>query len=75
MSRSIQILSVFLLLTLASVVSAQTPLTCGIVGIDGPSNKVEAGTPLVFKVRTTSMLHTTKPEFKWQVSVGTITNG
>ena len=75
MVRLIQILSVLLLLTLASVVSAQTPATCGIVGIDGPSNTVEPGTPLVFKVRTTGMLHTTKPEFKWKVSVGTITNG
>ena len=74
MDRSIQILSVFLLLTLASVVSAQTPLTCGIVGIDEPS-KVEPGAPLVFKVKTTGMLHTTKPEFKWKLSVGTITAG
>src|ERR1041384_4869319 len=73
MNRSIQILSVFLLLTLASAVSAQTP-PCGIVGIDGP-DKAEPSTPLVFKVRTTSILHTTKPEFKWTVSAGTITMG
>ena len=74
MDRSIQILSVFLLLTLASVVSGQTPPTCGIVGIDGPS-QVEPGTTLYFKVRTTGMLHTTKPEFNWKVSVGTIVGG
>lgn len=74
MNRSIQILSVFLLLTLASVVRAQTPSTCGIVGIDGPP-KVQPGMSLVFKVRTAGLLHTTKPEFKWTVSVGTITNG
>lgn len=74
MNRSIQILSVFLWLMLASVVSGQTPLTCGIVGIDGPS-KVEPNTPLVLKVRTTGRIHTTKPEFKWTVSIGTITNG
>ncbi|HKU76879.1 MAG TPA: hypothetical protein VJR02_23410 [Pyrinomonadaceae bacterium] len=38
MMRAIQILSLFLLLTFASVVSAQTPVTCGIVEIDGPSS-------------------------------------
>ena len=74
MGRAIHILSVLLLLTLASVVSAQTPLTCGIVGIDVPS-KVEPNTPLVLKARVSGMLHTTKPEFKWKVSVGTITQG
>jgi hypothetical protein len=36
---------------------------------------VEPGTPLVFKVKTTSMIQTTKPEFKWNVSAGTITTG
>jgi hypothetical protein len=74
MGRSIQILSVFLLLALASVVSAQTPSTCGIVGIDGPA-KVDPGEALQFKVRTTGTLHTTKPEFKWTLLVGTIVGG
>jgi len=74
MDRSIQILSIFLLLTLCSVVSAQTPSTCGIVGIDGPT-EVEPDTTLQFKVRTTGTLHTTKPEFKWKVSAGTIIGG
>jgi len=74
MHKSIQILSVFLFLTLASVVSAQTPLTCGIVDIDGPS-EVESGTPLVFKAKVIGISHTTKPEFKWTVSAGTITTG
>ena len=71
MNRSIHILSVFLLLTLASVVSGQT---CGIAGIDGPTD-VEPGTTLQLKVRTTGVLHTTKPEFKWTVSAGTIIGG
>ena len=74
MGRAIQILAVLLLLALASVVSAQTPLTCGIVGIDGPS-KVEPNAPLVLKVRVTGMLHTTKPVFNWKVSIGMITQG
>jgi len=73
MCRLIQILSVSLLLTLASTAMAQTSVKCGIVDIDGPS-QVEPGTPLVLKVETT-MIHTTKPEFKWWVSAGTITKG
>ena len=74
MVRSIQILSVFLLLTLASVVSAQTPVTCGIVNIEGPS-ELEPGMPLILKTKITGNIQTTKPEFKWKLSVGTIREG
>ena len=74
MGTLIQILSAFLLLTLASAVRAQTPQTCGIAGIDGPS-QLDPGSPLVLKARITGTIHTTKPEFKWTVSVGTITTG
>jgi hypothetical protein len=73
MGRSIHILSVFLVLTLASAVTAQTP-TCGVVDVDGPS-EVDQGVPLVFKAKIAGMNHTTKPEFKWYVSAGTITSG
>jgi hypothetical protein len=75
MVRSIQILFIFSLLTLASVAGAQTPLTtCATVDIDRPS-EVEPGEPLVFKAKVTGTLNTTKPEFKWTVSVGTISSG
>jgi len=74
MDRSIQILSVFLLLTLASVIRAQTPLTCGIVGIDGPA-QVDPRTAVVFKAKITGIIHMTKPEVKWKLSAGTITTG
>ncbi len=70
MKRAIQILSIFLLLTLASAVSAQT-VTCGIVEIDGPAT-VDPGTTLVFRVK---VLQVSKPEFKWNISVGTIVGG
>jgi hypothetical protein len=73
MRRLIQILWVLLLLTLASAATAQTPVTCGIVDIEGP-DQVDPGAPLVLKVKTT-MLHTAKPEFKWTLSVGEITRG
>lgn len=70
----IKTLSIVLLLTLASVVQAQGTQTCGIVGVDG-SSELETGMPLVLKVKITGPIHTTKPEFKWKVSVGTITMG
>ncbi|HEX6650964.1 MAG TPA: hypothetical protein VF075_15540 [Pyrinomonadaceae bacterium] len=74
MVRSIQILPVVLLLTLASVVRAQTAPTCGVVDVDGPS-EVEANTQVVFKAKISGPIHTTKPEFQWVASVGTITAG
>jgi hypothetical protein len=74
MRRSIQLLAVFLLLLFASAIRAQTPVNCGIVDIDGPST-VEPGTSVVFKVKITGPIHTTKPEFKWNLSVGTIMTG
>ena len=74
MNRLIPGFSILFVLTLARVVSAQTPATCGIVGIDGPS-EVDPGKPIVFKVRVTNIAHTSRPEFKWSVSAGTIMKG
>jgi hypothetical protein len=68
------ILWVFWLLTLASVAGAQTPATCGVVGVDGPA-QVDVGMPIRFKARISGMGHITKPEFKWFVSAGTIMKG
>ena len=61
-------------MTLASVVSAQTPLTCGIVEIEGPA-KVAANEPLVFRAKINGVSHTTKTELKWKLSAGTILAG
>src|SRR5215813_348188 len=74
MRRSMQMLLVVLLLTFASTVRAQTPSTCGIVGIDGPT-EVEAGTLVKFKAKVSGMNHIPRPEFKWFVSAGTIAMG
>lgn len=75
MVRWIYIPAVLLLLTLASVITAQTPLTtCATIEIDGLS-EVDPGTVLVFNARIAGPIHTTKPEFKWTVSAGTITSG
>jgi hypothetical protein len=71
MVRVIQILFIVLLLALASGINAQTPMTCGIADIEGPS-EIEPGMPLFFKAKLTGMSHTTKPEFRWSVSAGTI---
>lgn len=75
MVKSIRILPAVLLLTLASVVNAQTPLTtCGTIDIDGPS-EVDPDASLVLKAKVTGPIHTTKPEFNWKVSAGEITTG
>ena len=71
MKRSLQIVSIFIMLTLGTVVSAQVSVPCGIVDIDGPAY-VSSGEPLVFKVKVNN---TAKPEFKWSVSAGTIIKG
>jgi hypothetical protein len=75
MVRSFQILSFVSLLLLASVIRAQSPLTpCATVVVAGPS-EVEPGMALVFNATISGPTHTTKPEFKWTVSAGTITSG
>ena len=74
MVPSAQILPIFLLVLIASTVMAQTPLTCGIVDIEGPA-KVDPGAAVVFNVKITSMIHTGSPQFKWTVSAGTIMTG
>jgi len=74
MVRSIQIVPVLLVLLLASVVRSQTPPECGVIDVEGPT-EVEANTQAVFKVKISGPIHTTKPEFKWVASVGTITAG
>jgi hypothetical protein len=73
MYRSIQILHVLLLLAFGAVAGAQTPLTCGIIDIDGPA-KVVPGTAVVFKAKMTGLSHTGKPELRWTVSAGTISS-
>ena len=73
MPRLIQILSILLFITLAPRVGAQTT-PCGIIGIDGLA-QVDPGTSLALKAQLTGVIHTTKPEFKWDVSAGTITMG
>lgn len=72
MVRTIYILAFVLLLALASVAAAQTP--CASIEVSGPT-EVDPGAPVEFKVTVTGTIHTTKPEFKWTVSAGTITSG
>jgi len=75
MIRSIQIVFIVLLMALASVVRAQTPLTpCPTVEIDG-LGEVDQGTVLVFIARVVGTIPARKHDFKWTVSAGTITSG
>ena len=73
MKRTIQILLISAMLALASSVRAQTTESCGIVGIDGPS-EVDPGAPLVFKVKVAN-LRQPSPEFRWYLSLGKIVKG
>lgn len=73
MNRTIQILALLFPLALASAISAQTPVKCGIE-IDGPI-EVNPGQPLIFKVRTIGTIHTATPEYRWDVSIGKIAKG
>lgn len=72
MRRLIQILLVTLTLTSASAM-AQTA-TCGITEIEGPP-QADPGQSLAFRVKTTGIVHTKNPEFRWKLSAGTITMG
>lgn len=75
MVRSIQIVLIVLLLASASVVRAQTPVPpCATLEIDG-LGEVDEGRIVVFSARVVGTIQTTKPEFKWTVSAGTITSG
>ena len=71
MKSRLQILPISLILTFAYVVSAQVPAPCGIVDISGPAT-VDPGTPLVLKAKVSN---TSNPEFKWNISAGTIIQG
>jgi len=71
MKSRFQILPISLILTFAYVVSAQVPAPCGIVDISGPAT-VDPGTPLVLKAKVSN---TSNPEFKWNISAGTIIQG
>lgn len=75
MVRLIQLLFVVSLLAIASIASAQTPLpACPRVKVEGLS-EADQGTIVVFTAIVVEKNLTTKPEFKWQVSAGTITSG
>ena len=74
MNRAIQLFSLLLFLALASTASGQTPVTCGLVGVDGP-DRVQPGAPIVFKAKVTSVHHISGPEFKWTVSLDAVVKG
>ena len=64
-----------ILLTSLAVGAAQTSDKCQIVSVEVPAKEVDAGMPVVFKARLNTIVPTAKPEFKWQVTAGTITAG
>jgi hypothetical protein len=63
------------LLASLGVGAAQTSDKCQIVSVEAPAKEVDAGISIVFSARLNTIVPTAKPEFKWQISAGTITAG
>jgi len=55
--------------------AAQTTERCRIVSVEASSIAMEAGTPVTFRAKLSTVVPTAKPEFKWEISAGTITAG
>lgn len=48
---------------------------CQIVSVEVPAGEINEGNPLVFTAKLNAVVPTAKPEFKWTLSAGTITEG
>jgi hypothetical protein len=62
------------LLASLGAAAAQSPQRCEIVSIEVPA-KVDAGTSIVFSAKLNTVVPTAKPEYKWQITAGTIISG
>lgn len=67
-------MAVATLLASLGAAAAQPPQRCQIVFIEAPA-KVDAGLSLVFRAKLGTVVPTAKPEYKWQINAGTITEG
>jgi len=53
--------------------AAQTSDKCQFVSVEVPAKEVDAGMPVVFTAKLKANVPTATPEFKWQITAGTIT--
>lgn len=70
----LRLLVVLALLLAPAFVLAQANAGCPDIWIDGPSSDVAHGQPIIFNARLNTNA-TSRPEFHWQTSAGTIISG
>jgi len=63
------------LLATFGVGSAQTSDRCQMVSVEVSAKEVDEGMPVVFGAKLNAVVPTAKPEFKWHITAGTITEG
>lgn len=63
------------LFTTFGVGAAQTSDKCQLVSLEVPAKEVDAGMSIVFRAKLNTIIPTAKPEFKWEITAGTITTG
>ena len=71
--RQFMTVAVFVLVTFV-VSTAQSSDRCQILSVES-SAQADAGTSIVFSAKLNTVVPTAKPEFKWQISAGTIISG
>ena len=62
------------LLASSGAVAAQPAQRCEIVSVEVPAT-VDAGSSIVFRAKLSTVVPTAKPEYKWQITAGTIISG
>lgn len=63
------------LLATFGVGAAQTSDKCHMVSVEVSAKDVDSGMPVVFSAKLNTIVPTARPEFKWQITAGTITAG
>lgn len=66
---------VALALLTPSVGFSQVTEKCPTVWVDGPSTEITVPTPIVFTARLTGLNPTARPQYRWDVSAGSIVSG
>lgn len=68
-------LTLVVALLFAAVVFSQSPKECPTVWIDGPTYSITSDKLIVFTVRISNVNARIRPEYRWEVSSGTIISG
>jgi len=63
------------LLATVGVGTAQTSSPCQFVSVESSAVDTQAGTQVIFNAKLNTVIPTAKPEFRWEITGGTITAG